>query len=120
MEQELDVRDTPISDSDIQCFNVTLTLKTLLLECPEDLRDPNTSSSSKRSSSRQRPTLRAMNNNSEDAQDNDDTNLFHIVVNDYSAINVNLPRGNHNVRPNIQGEFGGRDLEKVGSMYLFV
>lgn len=100
--EELDVRDTPISDSDIQCFNVTLTLKTLLLECPEDLRDPNTSSSSKRSSSRQRPTLRAMNNNSEDAQDNDDTNLFHIVVNDYSAINVNLPRGNHNVRPNIQ------------------
>ena len=36
--QTLDVRDTPVSDSDIQCFNVTGTLRELLLECPEDLR----------------------------------------------------------------------------------
>lgn len=32
--ERLDVRETPISDSDIQCFNVTMTLKELLLECP--------------------------------------------------------------------------------------
>lgn len=34
----LDLRNTPVSDSDIQCFNVTSTLKELLLECPEKLR----------------------------------------------------------------------------------
>ncbi|XP_055676852.1 uncharacterized protein LOC129786074 [Lutzomyia longipalpis] len=32
--ERLDVRETPISDSDIQCFNVTTTLKELLLERP--------------------------------------------------------------------------------------
>ncbi|GAB0088388.1 uncharacterized protein DMENIID0001_027930 [Sergentomyia squamirostris] len=33
--ERLDVRETPISDSDIQCFNVTVTLKELLLEQPK-------------------------------------------------------------------------------------
>uniref|UniRef100_A0A1B0DBC3 Uncharacterized protein n=1 Tax=Phlebotomus papatasi TaxID=29031 RepID=A0A1B0DBC3_PHLPP len=32
--ERLDVRETPISDSDIQCFNVTTTLRELLLERP--------------------------------------------------------------------------------------
>ncbi|XP_059610273.1 uncharacterized protein LOC132257405 isoform X2 [Phlebotomus argentipes] len=32
--EKLDVRETPISDSDIQCFNVTTTLKELLLQRP--------------------------------------------------------------------------------------
>lgn len=36
--QILDIRDTPISDSDIQCFNITTTLRELLMECPEKLR----------------------------------------------------------------------------------
>lgn len=35
----LDLRNTPVSDSDIQCFNITSTLKELLLECPRNLRD---------------------------------------------------------------------------------
>lgn len=35
----MDIRDTPISDSDIQCFNITSTLREILMECPEDLRD---------------------------------------------------------------------------------
>lgn len=34
----LDLRDTPVADSDIQCFNVTTSLKQLLLECPDKLR----------------------------------------------------------------------------------
>ncbi|XP_058128594.1 uncharacterized protein LOC131292870 [Anopheles ziemanni] len=34
----LDLRDTPISDSDVSCFNIVQTLKELLLECPEHLR----------------------------------------------------------------------------------
>lgn len=34
----LDLRDTPISDSDVSCFNIVQTLKVLLLECPEHLR----------------------------------------------------------------------------------
>lgn len=46
----LDLRNTPVSDSDIQCFNITSTLKELLLECPRNLRDdvriPNQPSSS--------------------------------------------------------------------------
>lgn len=29
----LDLRFTPITDSDVQCFNMVLTLKELLLEC---------------------------------------------------------------------------------------
>ncbi|XP_004533599.1 uncharacterized protein LOC101456357 [Ceratitis capitata] len=35
----LDLRYTPITDSDIQCFNVVLTLKELLLDCPLASRD---------------------------------------------------------------------------------
>lgn len=34
----MDVRDTPISDSDIQCFNVTSTLREILMDCPVGLR----------------------------------------------------------------------------------
>uniref|UniRef100_A0A182N8D4 F-box domain-containing protein n=1 Tax=Anopheles dirus TaxID=7168 RepID=A0A182N8D4_9DIPT len=34
----LDLRDTPISDSDISCFNTVQSLKELRLECPEHLR----------------------------------------------------------------------------------
>ncbi|XP_062560783.1 uncharacterized protein LOC134225042 isoform X2 [Armigeres subalbatus] len=34
----LDLRDTPISDSDVSCFNIVHSLKELLLECPEYLR----------------------------------------------------------------------------------
>lgn len=37
--ESLDIRDTPISDSDIQCFNITTTLRELLMECPIDLRN---------------------------------------------------------------------------------
>lgn len=37
--ESLDLRNTPVSDSDIQCFNITQTLKELLLECPKNLRD---------------------------------------------------------------------------------
>ncbi|XP_055906653.1 uncharacterized protein LOC129941911 [Eupeodes corollae] len=36
--EHLDVRDTPITDSDLQCFNAVLTLKELLLQCPVRLR----------------------------------------------------------------------------------
>lgn len=36
--EHLDVRDTPITDSDLQCFNAVLTLKELLLQCPIHLR----------------------------------------------------------------------------------
>lgn len=35
----MDFRDTPVSDSDIQCFNITTTLREILLECPPNLRD---------------------------------------------------------------------------------
>jgi hypothetical protein len=35
----LDIRDTPVSDSDIQSFNMTKTLKELLMECPTGYRD---------------------------------------------------------------------------------
>lgn len=35
----MDVRDTPITDSDIQCFNVTSTLREILMDCPDSLRD---------------------------------------------------------------------------------
>lgn len=35
----MDVRDTPISDSDIQCFNITSTLREILMECPIEFRD---------------------------------------------------------------------------------
>lgn len=38
--QSLDVRETALSDSDIQCFNITTTLRELLLECPSNLREP--------------------------------------------------------------------------------
>uniref|UniRef100_A0A336M1Z4 CSON010574 protein n=1 Tax=Culicoides sonorensis TaxID=179676 RepID=A0A336M1Z4_CULSO len=31
----LDVRDTPVTDSDIQCFNMTKSLKELRLQCPK-------------------------------------------------------------------------------------
>uniref|UniRef100_A0A182SJT2 Uncharacterized protein n=1 Tax=Anopheles maculatus TaxID=74869 RepID=A0A182SJT2_9DIPT len=34
----LDLRDTPISDSDVSCFNIVHSLKELRLECPEHLR----------------------------------------------------------------------------------
>ncbi|XP_053674463.1 uncharacterized protein LOC128724763 [Anopheles nili] len=34
----LDLRDTPISDSDVSCFNIVHSLKELMLECPEHLR----------------------------------------------------------------------------------
>lgn len=44
--QYLDVRDTPIADSDIQCFNITATLREILLDCPIALRKPSDSSSS--------------------------------------------------------------------------
>lgn len=37
--QYLDVRDTPISDSDIQCFNITSTLREILMDCPVQFRD---------------------------------------------------------------------------------
>lgn len=37
--QYLDVRDTPIQDSDIQCFNITYSLRELLLECPKYMRE---------------------------------------------------------------------------------
>lgn len=40
----LDVRDTPISDSDIQCFNVTKTLRELYLDCPTYLRNQSSGS----------------------------------------------------------------------------
>lgn len=43
--ESLDIRDTPISDSDIQCFNITTTLRELLMECPVDLRNQSTTRS---------------------------------------------------------------------------
>lgn len=43
--ESLDIRDTPISDSDIQCFNITTTLRELLMECPIDLRNQSTTRS---------------------------------------------------------------------------
>lgn len=33
------MRFTPITDSDLQCFNAVLTLKEILLDCPENLRN---------------------------------------------------------------------------------
>ncbi|XP_049290605.1 uncharacterized protein LOC125767762 [Anopheles funestus] len=36
--ETLDLRDTPISDSDVSCFNIVHSLKELRLECPEHLR----------------------------------------------------------------------------------
>lgn len=39
----LDVRDTPITDSDIQCFNITTTLREILMDCPVAFRDIYTS-----------------------------------------------------------------------------
>lgn len=44
--ESLDIRDTPISDSDIQCFNITSTLRELLMECPIDLRNQSSARSS--------------------------------------------------------------------------
>ncbi|XP_036323487.1 uncharacterized protein LOC118737224 [Rhagoletis pomonella] len=41
----LDLRFTPITDSDLQCFNVVLTLKELLLDCPLSMRDNETKNS---------------------------------------------------------------------------
>lgn len=35
----MDVRDTPISDSDIQCFNITTTLREILMDCPQKSRE---------------------------------------------------------------------------------
>lgn len=35
----MDVRDTPIHDSDVQCFNITSTLREILMECPYNLRN---------------------------------------------------------------------------------
>ncbi|KAM7359367.1 uncharacterized protein ACRADG_009077 isoform 1-T2 [Cochliomyia hominivorax] len=32
----LDLRDTPLNDSDLQCFNAVETLKEIYLQCPED------------------------------------------------------------------------------------
>lgn len=43
--ESLDIRDTPISDSDIQCFNITTTLRELLMECPVELRNQSASRS---------------------------------------------------------------------------
>lgn len=40
----MDVRDTPISDSDIQCFNITSTLREILMDCPVEFRDQYVSS----------------------------------------------------------------------------
>nr|XP_040223003.2 uncharacterized protein LOC120949644 [Anopheles coluzzii] len=37
----LDLRDTPISDSDVSCFNIVRSLKELKLECPDHLRTEN-------------------------------------------------------------------------------
>lgn len=37
--QTLDIRDTQVSDSDIQCFNITMSLREILMECPPNLRD---------------------------------------------------------------------------------
>lgn len=34
----LDLRDTPVTDSDIQCFNITKSLRELYLDCPIHLR----------------------------------------------------------------------------------
>ncbi|XP_014093042.3 uncharacterized protein [Bactrocera oleae] len=41
----LDLRFTPITDSDVQCFNMVLTLKELLLECPLNMRANDTKTS---------------------------------------------------------------------------
>lgn len=45
--QWLDIRDTQVCDSDIQCFNITTSLREILMECPAHLRrkktDPNSS-----------------------------------------------------------------------------
>lgn len=35
----MDIRDTPICDSDIQCFNITSTLREILMDCPAELRE---------------------------------------------------------------------------------
>lgn len=35
----LDVRNTPVTDSDIQCFNMTKSLKELRLQCPEPAKE---------------------------------------------------------------------------------
>lgn len=37
--QFLDIRDTQVSDSDIQCFNITTSLREILMECPPNLRE---------------------------------------------------------------------------------
>lgn len=34
----MDVRETPISDSDIQCFNITTTLREIQMDCPAIIR----------------------------------------------------------------------------------
>lgn len=34
----LDIRDTEVSDSDIQCFNITTSLREILMECPPRFR----------------------------------------------------------------------------------
>lgn len=35
----MDLRETPITDSDIQCFNIIKSLRELLLECPKHMRE---------------------------------------------------------------------------------
>lgn len=44
MAKYLDIRDTPIADSDVQCFNVCSTLREILMDCPIALRDNDGSS----------------------------------------------------------------------------
>ncbi|XP_054726818.1 uncharacterized protein LOC129236450 [Anastrepha obliqua] len=48
----LDLRFTPVSDSDVQCFNVVPTLKELLLDCPLNLRGNETKPNSETNAER--------------------------------------------------------------------
>ncbi|TMW48778.1 hypothetical protein DOY81_006156 [Sarcophaga bullata] len=59
----LDLRDTPLNDSDLQCFNAIETLKEIYLQCPEEDNTKQTPSSSSATTG-QSETMNNVNKNS--------------------------------------------------------
>lgn len=97
----MDIRDTPVSDSDIQCFNITTTLRELYIECPQHLREPKFVDSNKDST------------DDDDSSDDDDdtTNSDNKVKNSDDTESI-LPTDEESNRENSEISDAEEDEEK--------
>lgn len=76
----MDVRDTPITDSDIQCFNITSTLREMLLDCPDSLRLDSDNSAEV---------------SDDDDTDDDDDESFELPKSSTGDISMDISNGSH-------------------------